>query len=61
MRLIKCDLCEKEIKGKPITAGVGIFPSVELCKKCGAPILRFLKQHKFIKSEDKNKSKSSQK
>ena len=52
MRVIKCDLCKKKISGKPIIAGVGFFPDAELCKKCGFPILRFLKKHKFIKKED---------
>jgi rRNA maturation endonuclease Nob1 len=55
MRILKCDLCKKEIKKEPIIAGVGFFPQVELCEKCGAPILRFLKKHKFIKSEKTKK------
>jgi len=38
MRIIKCDLCRKEIKEKPITAGVGYFSGIELCEKCGKPI-----------------------
>lgn len=49
----KCDLCKKVIKGKPITAGMGIFSSAELCEKCGAPILKFLKQHKFVDTKKK--------
>jgi len=61
MRIIKCDLCKKKISGKPVIAGVGFFPEAELCEKCGAPILRFLKKHKFIKEENltklSNKSK----
>lgn len=52
MRVIKCDLCKKNIKGEPITAGVGIFPQVELCEKCGSSILNFLKKHKLIKSKE---------
>jgi uncharacterized OB-fold protein len=56
MRVTKCDLCKKQIKGEPVTAGRGFFPKTELCEKCGAPILRFLEKHKFIKSEKiKNK------
>ncbi len=51
MRIVKCDLCKKKIKGEPITAGIGFFPKVELCEKCGYPILKFLKKYKFIKSE----------
>ena len=56
MRISKCDLCKKRIKGEPITAGFGFFPKVELCEKCGLPILRFLKKHKVIK-EETNKSR----
>ena len=56
MRIIKCDLCKKVIKDEPITAGVGFFPNVELCEKCGSSILKFLKKHKFIESKNtKNK------
>ena len=51
MRLIKCDLCKKEIKNKPIVAGVGVFADAELCQDCGSPILKFLKKHKLIKDE----------
>lgn len=56
MRIIKCDLCKKKIRGKPIIAGLGVFPDAELCEKCGAPVLRFLKRHKFIEiKKDKKK------
>lgn len=56
MRITKCDLCKKKIKEEPITAGFGIFPKAELCEKCGTPILKFLKKHKFIESQKlKNK------
>lgn len=56
MRVIKCDLCKKKIKDEPVTAGLGIFPKAELCEKCGFPILKFLRKHKFINpKENKNK------
>jgi len=55
MRITKCDLCKKKIKGEPITAGIGIFPKAELCEKCGAPILKFLKRYKFIELKNKKK------
>jgi len=45
----KCDLCKKNIKGKPITAGFDFITHVDLCEKCGKPIKNFLKKHKFIK------------
>ena len=53
MRIIKCDLCKKDVKNKPVIAGIGMFDQVELCEKCGAPILKFLKKHKIIKKENK--------
>jgi len=34
-------------------AGIGLFPKIELCKKCGTPILNFLKKHKFINKKEK--------
>ncbi|MFH1129304.1 MAG: hypothetical protein V1686_01030 [Patescibacteria group bacterium] len=55
MRETKCDLCKKKISEEPIIAGLGFFPKAELCEKCGAPILNFLKKHKFIKTEKKKK------
>jgi hypothetical protein len=54
--ITKCDLCKKKIKGEPVIAGVGLFQRAELCEKCGAPILKFLKKHKFIEKKNKNKS-----
>jgi len=54
MRVIKCDLCKKKIKEKPVIAGIGILDQVELCEKCGAPILEFLKRYKFISVDKKS-------
>ncbi|MEK7501099.1 MAG: hypothetical protein AAB642_03170 [Patescibacteria group bacterium] len=53
MRVTKCDLCRKDIKDQPVTAGFGFFSSsgAELCRKCGGPILSFLRKHKFIDEE----------
>ena len=53
MRVIKCDRCKKSIKGKPITAGVGLLSTVELCEKCGYPILKFLRKYKFVETKKK--------
>ena len=53
MRITKCDLCKKEIKGKAVNAGLGFYESIELCEKCGFPILKFLKKYKIIKEENK--------
>ncbi|MBU2635198.1 hypothetical protein KJ841_01835 [Patescibacteria group bacterium] len=56
MIVTKCDLCKKKIKGEPVIAGDKWFSKVELCKKCGSPILKFLKKHKFIEvKKDKKK------
>jgi hypothetical protein len=53
MLVTKCDFCKKNIKDNPIIAGVG-FHRIELCEKCGKPVLSFLKRSKVIKI-DKNK------
>lgn len=55
MREIKCDLCKKKVKEKPVIAGRGILDWVELCEKCGAPILEFLKKNKLISIDKKSK------
>lgn len=55
MFIVKCDLCKKNVKGKPIIVGYGTLDRFELCDKCGAPILRFLKKYKFIEKEEKKK------
>lgn len=57
MRITKCDLCKKKINGEPITVRIGIFPRAELCEKCGSPILKFLKRHKFIESKKLKRNK----
>jgi len=51
---MRCDLCNKKILKEPIIAGIGILNTLELCEKCGAPILKFLKKHK-VDIENKKK------
>lgn len=53
MRVLKCDLCKKNIKDKPVTAGLGYY-SVEMCEKCGAPIIAFLEKNKLFEKNAKN-------
>jgi len=48
MIITKCDLCKKKITGEPVIAGTGFLSRVELCEKCGVPILKFLRKYKFI-------------
>ena len=55
MMITKCDLCKRKINGEPIIAGVGFLKRFELCEKCGAPILKFLRKYKFIEKEGKVK------
>lgn len=57
MRITKCDLCKKRIKEQPVTAGFGYLSNVELCEKCGLPILKFLKKNKLIEPKEDNKRK----
>ena len=52
MQVTKCDLCKKKIEGEPVTAGLGFFGRTELCKKCGSPILKFLKRYKLINQKN---------
>lgn len=58
MRITKCDLCKKEIKERPVNVRYGDYENAEFCEKCGLPVLKFLKKHKFIKDE-KSKIKSN--
>ncbi len=53
MMVIKCDICKKAVRDESITVSKGFAPRVELCQKCGAPIIKFLRKHEFIK-ERKN-------
>ena len=53
MHITKCDICKKQIKEEPIIVGANYWEKKELCEKCGAPILRFLKKHKLIKRKIK--------
>ena len=50
MLVYKCDACKKTISDdqKAVTAGVGHYRH-QLCLKCGAPIVRILKNYKLAK------------
>jgi len=53
MRVLKCDFCKKVIKNnRSVVAGFGYLYTVDLCEKCGKPIINFLKKKKVIKPED---------
>ncbi|MDP2788755.1 MAG: hypothetical protein Q8O46_01720 [bacterium] len=51
MHIIKCDICDKKLKGGLIKAGVGLFAEKKFCLKCGKPILDFLKKNKLLNEE----------
>lgn len=51
MIIEKCDICNKNIKDKPIRIRWGFYKSSDLCLDCGKPILEFLKKNKLIKEE----------
>ncbi|MDP3764159.1 MAG: hypothetical protein Q8Q95_00895 [bacterium] len=51
MRVTKCDLCKKNIKGEPIIAGYGFWHRSELCQHCGIPVFDFLKNNKLVKED----------
>lgn len=52
MRLTKCDICKKKLKGDSVRAGLGLFQEKDFCVKCGKPVLDFLEKHKLL--ENKN-------
>lgn len=54
MRIIKCDLCKKEIKEKSVNIRFNFYENVEFCEHCALPVLKFLKKNKFF---DKQKNK----
>lgn len=49
--VIKCDICKKAVKDDSITVSRGFGSRIELCEKCGLPIIKFLRKHKLIKLE----------
>lgn len=51
MHVTKCDLCEKEIKDRPVIVARGFFTQImaELCQDCSLPISQFLEEKKLIK------------
>jgi len=51
MTMTKCDICKKAIKDDSITVSRGFGSRVELCQKCGIPVIKFLKRKKLIKPE----------
>lgn len=57
MRITKCDICKKTIErdSKSIYIGLGgVFSnSFEICENCDKPVLKFLKDKKLIKIENK--------
>lgn len=50
MKVTKCDLCKKQIKkgDKPVYVYYGLYNDKELCEKCGAPVIKFLKNKKLF-------------
>jgi len=44
-------------KAQNIASFLILLNQVELCEKCGAPILNFLKRYKFIKPEKVKKKR----
>jgi len=50
----KCDDCKKEIKkgGDEVVVGFG-WPNHSFCRRCGKPILAFLKKRRLLSSTGK--------
>lgn len=56
MNIKKCDFCKKEISSENrVIAGTdyALRPAVELCYKCGEPILKFLRAHNLVNKHNK--------
>jgi len=58
MKITKCDICKKTIKRNVESfslsySGIKTFASFELCASCGVPIMKFLKDERLIKTENK--------
>jgi len=52
MWIIQCDLCRKQIdRASTVRIELDFAKKAELCTDCAAPILRFLKKHKFIRKD----------
>jgi len=48
-----CDVCGKAVdSGKSIYLGYGgVFRTKQICEKCGASILKFMKKHGLLPKE----------
>jgi len=51
MYVSKCDKCKKEISDKKITVDFGHLVRVDLCEKCGSPVVLFLKKSKLLEKK----------
>ncbi len=51
MIIFKSDSCKKKVDKRFINVSYGFLNSIELCEKCGAPILKFLKKNKLIETK----------
>jgi len=54
MLVKKCDNCKKEIKkgDDELVVGLG-WPNYSFCRRCGKPILAFLKKRRLLSSTGK--------
>ncbi len=62
MRIIKCDLCKKEIKkgDLEIVAGTaGFLSQNSFCATCGIPVINFLKKNNLISAADPKTKKNN--
>jgi hypothetical protein len=55
MKIQKCDICKKQLKGEELHLSFidKGFQSFDFCLKCSQPILNFLKNKKLIKPAKK--------
>jgi len=56
MRILRCDVCKKEVQYETmVNASVGLYSKADFCKDCGSSVVKLLKKHKFLKEELKLK------
>ena len=58
MFIRKCDLCKKETEDLVVVRLDKSLASVDLCKTCGEPVLKFLRKNKIIDKANKEIKKS---
>lgn len=62
MHTLKCDICKKLIKGEHLRIehdhpAAFVYHNLHICRSCGAPVIRFLKQKRLLQAKDTPRKK----